>query len=108
MTNHDDTSRAAAFAHCRRLLRDFGGAVPWTAIQPGFELNGERIHLGSTPRGIHRPQQMHRGVLGIKTTKPKAGRTARYDDAISDDGYFSYAFQGSDPGSRDLRLVVSC
>jgi putative restriction endonuclease len=40
-------------------------------------------------------------VLSIKTTKPKAGRSARYDDAISDDGYFSYAFQGDDPRNRD-------
>jgi putative restriction endonuclease len=101
VTSNDDTIRAAAFAHCRRLLRDFGGAVPATAIEPGFELSGERIHLGSTPRDIHRAQQMHRGVLSIKTTKPRQGRTARYDDAISDDGYFSYAFQGSDPRSRD-------
>jgi len=72
-----------AFAHCRRLLRDYGGAVPWLAIQHGFELDGERIYLGSTPRGIHRPQQMRRGVLSIKTTKPRTARTARYDDALA-------------------------
>lgn len=101
MASTDDSIRAAAFARCRRLLRDFGGAVPWAAIQPGFELEGERIFLGSTPRGIHRPQQMRRGVLSIKTTKPKAGRTARYDDAVRDDGYFTYAFQGDAPRSRD-------
>jgi putative restriction endonuclease len=97
----DRDIRLAAFAHCARLLRENSGAVPWAAIQQGFSFEGERVFLGSTPRGIHRPAQMHRGVLSIKTTKPKQGRTARYDDALSNDGYFSYAFQGDDPGNRD-------
>ena len=101
MTSDDDTIRTAAFAHCRRLLRDFGGAVPAAAIERGFEHGGERIHIATRARGIHRPRQMHRGVLSIKTTKPRQGRTARYDDAISDDGYFAYAFQGNDPRNRD-------
>ncbi|MFE8033569.1 HNH endonuclease [Thiohalocapsa marina] len=48
---------------------------------------------------------MQRGILSIKTTKPKLGRTARYDDALSDDGFFSYAFQGTDPGNRDNRAL---
>ena len=82
-------------------MREHGGAVPWPAIQQGFELQGDRIFLGSTPRGIHRPTQMQRGILSIKTTKPKQGRQARYDDALRDDGYFSYAFQGTDPGNHD-------
>lgn len=97
----DNAIRQAAFAHCGRLLAHHGGAVPWAVIQRGFELNGERIFLGSTPRGIHRPVQMRRGVLSIKTTKPRHGRVARYDDALRDDGYFSYAFQGEDARARD-------
>ena len=44
---------------------------------------------------------MKRGVLSIKTTKPRKGRTARYDDALVGDGYFSYAFQGDDPENHD-------
>jgi len=75
--------------------------VPWGAIQKGFEFEGERIYLGSTPRGIHRPSQVQRGVLSVKTTKPKQGRTARYDDVVGSDGYFSYAFQGNNPGNHD-------
>lgn len=62
---------------------------------------GERIFLGSRARGIHRPTQMRRGVLSIKTVTPRQGRQARYDDVVGDDGYFSYAFQGSDPNSHD-------
>jgi putative restriction endonuclease len=101
VSNRDAEIRLAAFARCRRLLDQHGGAVPWGAIQDGFRIEGEHIHLGSTPRGIHRPAQMRRGVLSIKTTKPKRGRTARYDDALGDDGDFIYAFQGEDPNSRD-------
>ncbi|MFB1487689.1 MULTISPECIES: HNH endonuclease [unclassified Thiocapsa] len=101
MINRDAEIRTAAFARCRRLLDQHGGAVPWGAIQEGFHVQGEHIHLGSTPRGIHRPAQMRRGVLSIKTTKPKRGRTARYDDALGDDGDFIYAFQGEDPDTRD-------
>jgi putative restriction endonuclease len=101
VVERDHQIRLAAFNHCARLLREHGGAVPWRALQQGFDLDGERIFLGSTPRGIHRPTQMRRGVLSIKTTKPKEGRSGRYDDALSDDGYFSYAFQGEDPANHD-------
>lgn len=82
-------------------MRHHGGAVPWGAIQQGFVFGGERVCLGSTPRGIHRPTQMRRGVLSIKTTKPKDGRSARYDDVVGNDGYFSYTFQGSNPDNHD-------
>jgi len=85
VTDRDHAIRLAAFAHCAGLIRKFGGAVPWGAIQTGFPFEGEAVYLGSTPRGIHRPSQMQRGVLSIKTTKPKLGRTVRYDDALSDD-----------------------
>jgi len=97
----DDVIRLAAMAHCARLMREHGGVVPWAAIQEGMEVSGEHIFLGSTPKGIHRPTQMRRGVLSIKTTKPKEGRLPRYDDELGDDGYFSYAFQGSNPNSHD-------
>ncbi|MBK1618477.1 HNH endonuclease [Lamprobacter modestohalophilus] len=101
MNERDQQIRLTAFHHCGQLLKVHTGAVPWAAIQPGFRFEGEQVFLGSTPRGIHRPAQMQRGILSIKTTKPKQGRTARYDDALGDDGDFSYAFQGTDPGNRD-------
>lgn len=97
----DDDIRAAAMAQCRRLVREYGDAVPWAAIQTGFSFGEARVFLGSTPRGIHRPVQMQRGVLSIRTTKPKAGRPARYDDQVHRDGYFTYAFQGDNPRSHD-------
>jgi len=101
MIECDFDIRVAAMTHCSRLMREHHGAVPWPSIQPGFDFSGERIYLGSTPRGIHRPTQMRRGVLSIKTTKPKGGRVARYNDQLRSDGYFSYAFQGENARSHD-------
>lgn len=97
----DHEIRLAAFARCTRLMHDHGGAVPWYAIQEGFEFCSERVYLAGKARGIHRPRQMKRGVLSIKTTKPRKGRVARYDDALVGDGYFSYALQGNDPRNHD-------
>jgi putative restriction endonuclease len=101
VSNRDAEIRLAAFARCRRLLDQHGGAVPWGAIQIGFSFEGETLVLAGKARGIHRPGRMRRGVPSIKTIKPRRGRTARYDDALSDDGDFIYAFQGEDPNSRD-------
>jgi len=101
LIDRDDEVRLAAFARCAQLMHDYGGAVAWDAIQEGFEFEGEKVYLAGKARGIHRPRQMKRGVLSIKTTKPRKGRTARYDDALVGDGYFSYAFQGNDPANHD-------
>ena len=101
VTDLDRAIRQAAFAHCAKLSRAHGGAVPWRAIEAGFDFEGKQVYLAGKARGIHRPRQMQRGVLSIKTTQPRKGRVARYDDSISDDGYFSYAFQGEDPDNRD-------
>ncbi len=101
MTDRDQEIRLAAFARCAQLMHDHGGAVTWDAVQEGFEFNGERVYLAGKARGIHRPRQMKRGVLSIKTTKPRKGRTARYDDSLVGDGYFSYAFQGDEPANHD-------
>jgi putative restriction endonuclease len=44
---------------------------------------------------------MRRGVLSIKTTRPREGRAARYDDQVGSDGYFTYAFQGTESDNHD-------
>ena len=105
MTDRDDCIRAAAFARCRELARAHRGAVPAALIEAGFGFDDEVVHLASRARGIHRPRQMTRGVLSIKTTVPRAGRAVRYDDQLRDDGDFTYAFQGEDPTSRDNRAL---
>jgi hypothetical protein len=48
---------------------------------------------------------IQRGILSIKTTKPNQRRQAGYDDALRSDGYFTYAFQGIDPGNHDNRCL---
>jgi putative restriction endonuclease len=48
---------------------------------------------------------MTRGVLSIKTTIPRFGRTRRYDDIASDKGFFEYRFMGDDPGHSDNRAL---
>lgn len=101
MPDSDAELRVAALVHGASLMTQYQGAVPWSAVQRGMIWQGEHVYLGSTPRGIHRPRQMRRGVLSIKTTKPKPGRVARYDDQVGTDGLFVYAFQGNDPTSRD-------
>ncbi|MBA3701111.1 MAG: HNH endonuclease [Planctomycetes bacterium] len=105
MSEHDHDLRLAALAHCVGLQRTFTGIVPWPEIKKGFQYRGEKIFLGSTPRGIHRPTQMTRGVLSIKTTVPKDGRVSRYRDDIRSDGLFTYSFQGDDPTNRDNRAL---
>lgn len=49
----DDTNiRSAAFQRVRELAARFGEAIPWSAINEGFVLDGERVHLATRPKGI--------------------------------------------------------
>lgn len=97
--------RATAIQHCLQLSRLYPEGVPWGVIQDGFEFNGERIFLGSTARGIHKPTQMQRGALSIKTIKPKPGFQAPYHDEIIGDDYFRYAFFQRDPNHANNRWL---
>ncbi len=97
----EERIRAAAFAAVKSLTVNYGGAIPWTAINRGFVIDRQRVHLASRPRGIFKPRQLTNGVLSIKTTIPRTGRLRTYDDIASDDGYFDYKFQGTNPKSPD-------
>lgn len=99
----DEIIRLAAFNRLAELQRKHGPILNWEQLHAPIRLDGEEILISSAPRGIFRPRQMQRGVLSIKTTRPKEGRTARYDDlALADnDGVFHYRFQGTDPEARD-------
>lgn len=102
----DDASiRLAAIQHCQDLTRFYPEGVPWGAIQQGFRFQGEHIFLGSTARGIHKPTQLQRGALSIKTIKPKPGQPAPYHDEILGDGYFRYAFFQRDPNHANNRWL---
>lgn len=96
--------RSAAFDAIRRLVALHGDELPWSAIAKGFKYRGEKIYFIGRARGIFRPRQMRGAALSIKTTVPREGREARYDDLSSDDGFF-YRFQGKNPDARDNRLL---
>jgi putative restriction endonuclease len=99
----DDAIRLAAFNRLAELRRKHGPILNWDQLHQPIKLEGEDILISSAPRGIFRPRQMRRGVLSIKTTRPKEGRTPRYDDLApaENDGVFLYRFQGTDPDARD-------
>jgi len=98
--------RLAAFEHLRKLVAVHGPVAPWDAIATGFTYMGHQVALANRARGIHRPRQMVAGALSMKTTVPREGRTARYDDQIaSEAGHFVYKFQGDDPRAWDNRWL---
>lgn len=106
----DQLLRAAAIAHVEaRRQRARGGALSWADIAEGFFFQGRRLHLANKPRGIFWPAELTVGALSIKTTIPRRGREARYDDQIASEApYFEYRHQGEDPGSRDNDRLRQC
>ena len=102
--------RRSAFQTLAQLTVIHGPVLPWSVIYEGFEHQGQRMRFCNMPRGIFRPRQMRGGALSIKTTVPKPGKTARYDDQIaSDSPYFEYCYQGKDPRAHDNRwLRAAC
>lgn len=97
--------RVAAFDALQRRVRQYGEVLPWELIDEGFTYQGETLHFANRARGIFWPRQMRETALSIKTTVPRQGREARYDDLFSDEG-FLYRFQGTDVEGRDNRRLV--
>lgn len=97
--------RLAAFEALRRLVALYGEALPWSAIEEGFVFNGQKLRFAGRAVGIFRPQQMEGAALSIKTTVPRRGREARYEDLQSDEA-FLYRFQGTDPQAHDNRWLT--
>jgi putative restriction endonuclease len=86
-------------------VQQYGEVLPWELIDAGFSYQGETLHFANRARGIFWPRQMRETALSIKTTVPRQGREARYDDLHSDEG-FLYKFQGTDVEGRDNRRLV--
>jgi putative restriction endonuclease len=97
--------RIAAINALQRLVQQYGEVLPWELIDAGFSYQGETLHFANRARGIFWPRQMRETALSIKTTVPRQGREARYDDLHSDEG-FLYKFQGTDVEGRDNRRLV--
>ena len=98
--------RQAAFQRLAELTRLYGAVLPWDVVTQGFSFRGELIYFATRARGIFRPQQMRGGALSIKTTIPRQGRSARYEDIASENGAFFYRFEGVDPENRSNQLLA--
>jgi putative restriction endonuclease len=100
--------RATAITHVVALAQR-KGVLAWDDIAAGFEFRGEIVRLATRARGIFKPKQLRSGALSIKTTLPRKGRIARYDDQIgSNQPWFEYRYQGDDALARDNRDLRDC
>lgn len=95
MSFADESIRTAAFARVRLLESFYGDSIPWSEIEKGFNVNGNKIFLASKAEGIFKPKELTEGALSIKTTVPKKGRHNVYDDKEAEDGYFHYSLKAS-------------
>ncbi|CAN5833148.1 HNH endonuclease [soil metagenome] len=85
-----------------------GGVVSREQMTAGFDLEGERIPLALRARGIWKPALLgaNGAALSITTASIRRGVPPRYDDQIaSDDDWFEYRYQGTDPKAADNRAV---
>jgi putative restriction endonuclease len=106
MLDRDDGIRAAALRYVQGLVHRYGPAVPWGLIDAGFEFQGQRILLHCQARGIFRPKEMKGSALSIKTSLPRDGFKARYDDELrADSDTFAYKYQDKGPTYRDNELL---
>lgn len=88
----------SAFYAVRRLQSIYGDEIPWREIAKGFGYLGNKVFLASAANGIFKPKEMAEGLLSIKTTVPKAGHVARYDDGQLGDDVYKYAFEDAANG----------
>lgn len=92
--------RLAAFEHLKHLCSHFGETLTWEQICVPFQFNSHPILLANRARGMFKPSILPNGILSLKSTVPRVGRSRRYEDIAGDD-FFIYRFQGTDPNSRD-------
>lgn len=108
MADLDARLRLTAFDALRTLTAPTGGIISRNQMTEGFDFEGSRVPFALKPRGIWKP-----GVLGgsgaalsLTTASIRKGVTPRYDDQVaSDDGWFEYRYQGTDPQAPDNRAV---
>ena len=107
----DARLRARALTHVEALANRHGSVLPAAELEAGLTLDdGSTMHLLTRARGIFAPAgDLLVGALSVKTTLPRAGRRAWYDDGEApDSGVFEYRYQGDDPDARDNRMVRIC
>jgi len=96
----DAPIRSAALEAVERLIARHGPTLPWSAIDAGFEWEGQRICLASKACGIFRPKEMRGGALSVRTSEPRKGREKRYEDSPLEDEVFVYKFQDTGSDNR--------
>ena len=100
--------RLAALDALRRITDRTGGVVSREQMTAGFEFEGARVPFALQARGIWKPalSGAEGAALSITTAAIRRGVIPRYDDQIaSDDGWFEYRYQGTDPSAADNRAV---
>lgn len=100
--------RLAALDAVRKATAVSGGVMTRDQMTEGFQFEGERIPLALKARGIWKPARLGPtgAALSITTASIRPGVTPRYDDQIaSDEGWFEYRYQGTDPNAADNRAV---
>lgn len=105
LADPDARIRFAAFEALAKLTAINGPVLSWNELAPGFVVDGTRILFANQARGIFKPAEMKAGALSIKTTVPRTGRVARYDDKEGGAGAFRYRLQGEDPNGGDNRRL---
>lgn len=96
MSDLDHRVRLAAFEWLDRQVRVHGEELPWSLLEHGFELNGERVRLVSQ-QGIFKPRLLPEIPLSIRTSV-----AGPYDDQVSAEGdLWLYRYRGDDPDHRE-------
>ena len=97
--------RSAAFSELARLVEVHGRVLGWEHLKAGFSHDGSKHHFASQALGIFNPKAMRIGALSIKSTVPRPGRIAAYDDFARGDDSFTYKLQGKDPDNHANRSL---
>jgi putative restriction endonuclease len=108
LLSEDARLRLAAFDALRKIAEPNGGVLTRAEMTTGFLFKGSKIPFALRARGIWKP-----GVLGsegaalsLTTASIRKGTQPRYDDQVaSDEGWFEYRYQGTDPEASDNRAV---
>jgi putative restriction endonuclease len=91
----EEQIRLSAFNWIKTQSAIYDGVLPRKILETGFEFQGQRITLVG-PSGIWKPRQLRLKPISITTVL-----NGPYEDAITDDGFLSYKYRGTDPNHRD-------
>jgi putative restriction endonuclease len=91
----EEQIRLAAFNWLKTQAEIYGEVFPRKILETGFDFHGQRITLVG-PAGIWKPKPF--SVIPISITTVLNGP---YSDVITEDGFLSYKYRGTNPNHRD-------